>query len=84
MKKVILIFFLVATTGLALNADSLHTTSSPEEIAEEFGCASDCVQNAMDIVFLATEMNGDHPNDDPIYMELYNTCYYSTCVPGKR
>lgn len=44
-------------------------------IEEEDGCASDCVQEARDLVLQAAEENEDDPNEDDIYMETYMALY---------
>ena len=78
MKKIILAMVFVFATGTMMNA---NTSIEIVNTVEEIGVASDCVKWARDLVFDAAAENGDHPNDDPVYMQaymaLYTNCYYS-------
>lgn len=80
MKKVFLTVFFALSSVILLSASPFGAIN----YEDDFGCASDCVQTARSMVFEAANENGDHPNDDPIYMDaymfLYTNCYYSNCV----
>lgn len=86
MRKIV--FCAVLALGMmSFNSSSNKVTTGITTIESEgefFGCASDCVRSSRELVFDAAAENGDHPNDDPVYMSaykfLYTNCYYNNCV----
>jgi len=88
MKKLILsLVFLLAVGVSFINASSndevLPNSKEAIEVVEEFGCASDCVSWAKERVFEIAYDANQHPNDEPLYMEIYmrdySLCYKVKC-----
>ncbi len=81
MKKIVLsfVFILAVAIQMSANTDPDKKEDVKKQViteAEIPGCASDCVQSSSALVFEAAEENGEHPNDDPIYMIAYRVLYY--------
>jgi len=69
MKKVL--SFIILT--LLMSVSPIYENS----FVIEDGKASDCAQQAKSVTFMVAETWGDHPNDDPFYMDLYMELYRS-------
>lgn len=74
MKKVFSFLPVVLFTSTLISA-------APIVQFEEDGRASDCVRWARGETFLVAAAHGDHPNDDPAYMEFYMELY-TNCLEG--
>ncbi len=84
MKKVILSLVFVLATGTSFinasssNVEYIDSKSETKEILEEFGCARDCVDAAMEKVFLEATADLQEPTISD-YLEEYEFCYITNC-----
>lgn len=85
MKKVILSLVFVLATGVSFmnatvsNDEVLPITKEAIEVAEEFGCASNCVRTSKR---QALEFTSDWSDDEKLvdnYMVLYTICIEENC-----
>ncbi|MEE9406496.1 MAG: hypothetical protein V3V28_00335 [Polaribacter sp.] len=73
----------VFATGTVMNANSsneeiITPTTETSEIVEDFGCARDCVDSAMDETFEDAVNNSSLPLIAD-YMDNYESCYAANC-----
>jgi hypothetical protein len=73
MKKLVLLFVFLFAMGTAVNANSNLPVDSSTEI-EDFGCARDCVDLAVQVAFLLDLSVQE-------YLVVYETCYNQNCAP---
>lgn len=88
MKKIILCLVFVFATGTSFlnanvsNNDTMINVKSTENVTDDFGCASDCVQAAKEGALLFSEDHENRGQGSELmenYTMLYTSCYDANC-----
>lgn len=79
MKKIILGLALLFTTSILINANSNPRSETTKRIVEEFGCARDCVDYALETVAPIRDVGYTLERDIGMYMIVHESCIDSKC-----